>query len=169
MNRLPCLLFLLFFTAVCQGQTGYLFIKKGAKKKKTYMEYDRITLRLHNDMIVHGMITRLANDTIFIAGTPVPRSHVKDVIIKTKGKKGMKVDAKTILLITGGVALTTAGLTLSEQASFNEALTAGLTIGYAPLLINYIGSKISLGRKKFHIGKKFRLQVLDFYLPKRAF
>ena len=133
------------------------------------MEYDRITLRLHNEKVIHGMITRLANDTIFIAGLPVPRSAVKDVIIKVKKKGGPLVDLNTFLLITGGVALTTAGLTLSGQADFPEALTAGLTIGYAPLLINYIGSKISLGRKKYRVGKKYRLQVLDFYLPRKAF
>ncbi len=172
MNRWLLLLIFCFGAICCQGQMSYLFVKKGAKKKRTYHEYDRITLLLSGDSIVHGMITRLANDTIFLSGNPVPVGRVNAVIIRNKKEKMPMVDANTLLLITGGVALTTAGLTLSNQATFKEALTAGLVIGYAPLLVQYLGSKIklSLSRKQFKIGKKFQLQLLDFYLPaKRAF
>ncbi len=170
MNRWLLLLLFCLGATCCQGQMSYLFIKKGAKKKRVYHEYDRITVLLPGDSIIHGMITRLANDTIFLSGNPIPAARVKAVIVKNKKEKLPMVDANTLLLITGGVALTTAGLTLSNQATFKEALTAGLVIGYAPLLIRYIGSKVSLGRKQFKMGKKYRLQVLDFYLPtRRAF
>lgn len=165
MNRLLLILFL--FSSVCAcSQTGYLFVKKGYKKKKTYTEGDRILLQLKDGRIRNGYITRLRNDTIFISGQAVPVAEVQTVVLNDK-KKVFSVDAKTLLLITGGVALTTAGLALSGQADFGEALTAGLTIGYAPLLLRYIGSKISLKRKKYRIGKQFRLQILDFHLPGR--
>jgi len=170
MNRLLLLFIFLLSFVLTHSQTGYLFVKKGVKKKRTYTEGDNIFLRLQNDTLYYGMITRLMNDTIFVSGRPVPRIAVKEVIISTKTRKSFHVPAKDLLLITGGVALVTAGLTLSKQADFDEALIAGAVIGYGPLVIGYLKSKISLKRKKYRIGKKFRLQVLDFYIPrKRAF
>lgn len=142
-------------------------MKKGIKKKKTYTEGSTIYLRLQNDSLRYGMITRLMNDTIFVSGRPIPRIEVKEVIISTRERKSFRVSAKNLLLITGGVALVTGGLTLSKQADFNEALIAGAVMGYGPLAIGYLKSKISLKRKKYKIGKKFRLQVLDFYIPRK--
>ena len=170
MNRLLLLFIFLFSFVLAHSQTGYLFVKKGVKKKRTYTEGDNIFLRLQNDTLYYGMITRLMNDTIFVSGLPVPRKAVKEVIISTKTKKSFHVPVKDLLLITGGVVLVTAGLTLSNQTDFTEAFIAGAVIGYGPLVIGYLNSKISLKRKKYRIGKKFRLQVLDFYIPqKRAF
>lgn len=167
MNRF-CLLLLLFCSfQVSQAQTAYLFVKKGAKKKKTYLEYDRIYLRLHDGTVYGGMITRLMNDTIFISGKPVPVTSVKEVLLPNNKKEPFHISTKDFLLITGGVVLVTAGLTVSNQASFNEALLAGTVIGYGPLAVAWLGRKISFRRKKYTIGKKFHLQVLDFYLPRR--
>jgi len=137
---------------------------------KTYTEGENIYLRLQNDSVYYGIITRLMNDTIYISGRPIPCKKVKEVIIRQKDQNAFYISAKDFLLITGGVALVAGGLTLSEQADFNEALIAGSVIDYGPLVIGYVKSKISLKRKKYRIGKKFRLQILDFYLPrKRAF
>lgn len=165
MNRLLFIILFIFSAVTVQAQTGYLFVKQGYKKKKTYGEGDRIILQVRDGRVYNGLITLLRNDTIFISGKPVPRLDVTTVLLGRKSKS-FYVDGKTLLLITGGVALTTAGLTLSKQADFAEALTAGLVIGYGPLLLKYLGSKISLKRKKYRIGKRFRLQVLDFHIPR---
>jgi hypothetical protein len=167
MNRLLVIILLLFSSTLSWSQTGYLFVKKGFKKKKVYTEGSTIYLRLHNDSLRYGMITRLMNDTIYLSGRPIPRIAVKEVIINTRERKSFQVDGKTLLLITGGVALVAGGLTLSKQADFKEALIAGAVMGYGPLAIGYLKSKISFKRKKYKIGKKFRLQVLDFYLPRK--
>lgn len=148
-----------------EAQTGYLFVKKGFRKKATYTQGDPIQLRLQSDSVREGIITRLANDTIFLNGRPIPRLAVKEVILSDKRQR-FHIPVETFLLITAGVALVTAGLSLSEQATFEEALTAGLVIGYGPLAVGYLKSKISLKRKKYRIGKKFRLQMIDFYLPR---
>ncbi|HKO81018.1 MAG TPA: hypothetical protein VJU78_11515 [Chitinophagaceae bacterium] len=167
MNRLLIIIIFLLSSLLSWSQTGYLFVKKGYKKKRTYTEGSTIYLRLQNDSVRYGMITRLMNDTIFVSGRPIPRIAVKEVIIHARERKSFRVSAKNILLITGGVVLVTGGLTLSKQADFNEALIAGTVMGYGPLAIGYLKSKISLKRKKYMIGKKFRLQVLDFYIPRK--
>jgi hypothetical protein len=167
MNRLLVIIILLFSCLFSWSQTGYLFVKKGFKKKRTYTEGSAIYLRLHNDSLRYGTITRLMNDTIFLSGSPVPGLAVKEVIIADRERKRFNIDTKTFLLITGGVALVAGGLTMSNQAEFNEALIAGAVIGYGPLAVGYLKSKISLKRKKYKIGKKFRLQVLDFYIPRK--
>ena len=170
MNRLLLLLTILTFSLTSSSQTGFLFVKKGFKKKRTYTEGDNIFLRLHNDSTCYGLITRLMNDTIYLSGRPVPRKAVKDVVVAMRKRKAFHVPVKDILLITGGAVLVTGGLTLSEQADFKDALIAAIVMGYGPLAVGYLKSKISFKRKKFRIGKKFRLQVLDFYVPrKRAF
>ena len=160
------LLILLYHTGF--AQRGFLFVKKGIKKVRTFQEGDRIMLRGHDGYLYTGPITLLKNDTIYINGLPLARTDVSTVLLKRK-KKTFRIDPGQFLLITGGVALVTAGLSLSKQADFPEALKAGTTIGYGPLLLSFIQSKISLRRKKFRIGRKFRLQVLDFHLPYKAF
>lgn len=167
MNRLLISILFIFSCLVASSQSGYLFVKKGLKKKRTYTEYDNIVLKLKSGAYRAGMITRLMNDTIWVAGTPVPKNEVAEVVIRMKERKTFHVGVKNFLLVTAGVALATAGLSASKQASFKEALIAGLTIGYGPLVIGYVSKKVSLSRKSFKIGRKFRLQMLDFYVPRR--
>lgn len=168
MNRPTFFLTLLslVFSISAFSQQGFLFVKKGAKKKRIYTEGDAIHVKLTDGTERYGTITLLRNDTIFISGRPVYRPYISEVILKRKPKKPGP-EAKTLLLIGAGVGLTTAGLTLSKQARFEEALVAGLVIGYGPLLLKHFGSRLIrlIPRKKFKIGKRFRLQVLDFHIP----
>ena len=171
MNRLRCFftLLLLLACSLSFSQTAYLFVKKGYKKKKTYVEGDVIHLKLEDGSIRVGMITSLRNDSIFISGQPVPAQSVKEVILKKRPKKPLP-DAKTMALITAGVALVTAGLTLSNQVDFDKALAAGLVIGYGPIVVTQLGSRAFglFHRRKYKIGKKFRVQVFDLHpLPYR--
>lgn len=167
MNRLLFTLICIMAFLLSDAQTGYLFVKKGLKKKATYTEGNTIYLRLQNDSMRYGVITRLVNDTIFLNGRPVPRVAVKEVLLGDKRNRPFRIPLKDFLLITAGVGLVTAGLSLSDQADFKEALIAGLAIGYGPLAVGYVKSKISLKRKRYRIGKKYRLHMIDFYIPGR--
>jgi hypothetical protein len=158
---------LLLLSLFAQSQDGYLFVKKGIKKKKTYNEGSRIFLQTKGDTLIGGIITMLRNDTIWINGLPVPAKKVKAVFPSQKQRKKFHVSTGEFLLITGGVALATAGLTLSKQEQFKDALIAGSVIGYGNLGIQYLMSKLSFKRKKYRIGRKFQLQVLDFHIPRR--
>jgi hypothetical protein len=172
MNRLILLLLFLLSSLYAYQQPNYLFIKNGIHKKRTYSEGDRIHFKLQNGQEKKGIITLLRNDTIYINGTPIPRLQVSAVILSEKKKKPFPTDAKTMLAIGGGVALTTIGLSLNDANEPAKALVAAAVIGYGPLLLKHFGGRLlyTLYRKKFRIGKKFRLQVFDLYVPpKRAF
>ena len=168
MIRLFSFIFLLLFYFSSTAQTGYLFIKKGGKKKQIFYEGDVIKLRLKDGRLLAGYISMLKNDSIFIQGQPVPISFVMDVLLPQKPKIPFP-DAKTLALITAGSALTSLGLSLNNHQNRSEALIAGPVIGFGPLLVRHFGSRAvrAAHRKKFRVGKKFHLQVLDFYLPVR--
>ena len=159
---------LISLTHCASAQQGYLFVKKGIKKKRTYAEGDGIRLRGTDGYLYSGVITLLKNDTIYINGLPLARTAVSQVLLG-KRKKKFHIDPKQLLLITGGAALVTAGLTLSKQASFGESLKSAAVIGYGPIAVSWIASKISFKRRKFRIGRRFRLQIIDFHLPYKAF
>ena len=172
MNRLLLGIFLLFTASICQAQTqGYLFVKHGYHKKKTYTEGERIMLQLNNGLVVNGIITLLLNDTIYVNGRPIPRTAVSAVLLNTKRNR-FPADVKTMLLITAGAALTVVGLTINDRTSFRTAALSAAAIGYGPLVIKYLGKGflLSLQRRRYRIGKKYRLQILEFHMPlKRAF
>ncbi len=165
MKRLLILLLFLFTVTHSWSQMGYLFVKKGVHKVRTWSEGDRIMLRTKDYQLMSGIITLLRNDTIWLNGMPVARTAVTDVLLSNRHKKTFQVDAGELLLITGGVALVVTGLTLSHQAKFGEAVIAGTVIGYGQVLMRYLGSKISLKRKRYKIGSKFRLSMMEFHLP----
>ncbi|MBL7745171.1 MAG: hypothetical protein JNN00_16975 [Chitinophagaceae bacterium] len=167
MNR-PTILITFFFLLVFSAsfsQAGYLFVKRGIKKKRIYTEGDEIRLKLKDGNFCSGSITLLRNDTIFVNGLPVHKTFVKEVLLKKKPKKPFP-DAKTVALIAAGSALTSAGLAISDKDHQTEALIAGPAIGFGPLLIKHFGGRAigAIPRKKFRIGKKFYLQVLDFHI-----
>jgi hypothetical protein len=165
-----CVLSLVFRPTEVAAQKAWLFLKKGPKKKRTWLEGDRIMLRLPGDTIVGGLITHLRDDTIYLLGKPIPVAKVEAVVLRQKGSAKLEIPFNKLLIITGGVVLTTVGLTLSGQVNEKEALTAGLTIGYGPLLVMGLVRKIKAGRREFRLGKKFRLQLLDIHdVRRRAF
>lgn len=169
MNRLLLALSFCFLYATSSAQiNGYLYVKKGIKKKRTYTEGDRIYLQLTNDTIVAGLITLLMNDTIYLTGKPVPLNKIQAVLIPRK-KNRFPADAKTMLLIGVGSGLTAVGLTLNNNETWENAIIAGLAIGYGGLMTKYLGNGVlhALQRKKYRIGKKYRLLLIDFHIPRR--
>lgn len=145
-----------------------MYVKKGIKKKRIYTEGDRIYLQLTNDTIATGLITLLMNDTIYLVGKPIPVNKVKAVLIPRRRNR-FPADAKTMLLIGAGSGLTAVGLTLNNNQEWDDAIIAGLAIGYGGLLTKYLGNGVlhALQRKKFRIGRKYRLNLIDFHIPRR--
>jgi len=150
-------------------QPNYLFIKKGVHKKKTYAEGDRIHLLLKDGKEKTGIITRLLNNNIYINGEELAQEQIAIVFLDGKPKQPFPVDAKTMLLIGAGAGLTTLGLSLNNANDPKVALVAGLVIGFGPLLLKHFGGRLlyALKRKKYKMGKKYKVQVFDIYVPRK--
>lgn len=158
------LIVLLFIGNVCIAQKGYLLVKKNGRKIRTFPERTVITIQTDRGGIRQGYINIARNDSIFIGGVGFHQSEIKKIILRQPKKLSFAVDAKLFALITLGVGLSTAGMTLSKYESFSTALAYSATLGYSPILISAVKNKISFSRKAYKIGRKFTVQVLDFYL-----
>ncbi|MES1214542.1 MAG: hypothetical protein ABUT20_03410 [Bacteroidota bacterium] len=169
--RWPLLLLLvpvIFCTQLCSAQHSFLFVKKNGRKVRTYTEGDNIRLRLINDDLVEGRILLLKNDSIYINDLAFKSNFVKQVILRHKEKKPFPIDGVQALYIAGGVALATVGMKASGWATTGQALLYSSIIGYGPILITAAYRSLHLRRKHYDIGGKFRLQILDFYMPPQS-
>lgn len=157
------LLLLTFFSAAAFSQQTFLYVKRGAKKKETYVEGDYIQLITKTGGLYRERISKLKDDKIFLNYDSIMIDDVR-YITKPEKPKPQLPDAKTMLLIGAGSALTTAGLTLSKQATFEKAATAGLVIGYGPIFARYFIARFIRGvkRKKYKIGNRYYLRLIDF-------
>ena len=127
---------------------------------------DKLHVKVKSGKYFQGTITGFRSDTVYIEGEPVRSSEIHHVIFKNIPKRKLP-DNKTLMLIGAGSALTTAGLTLSKQQELGPAIGTGLAIGFGPLLIKHFGGRLlrAILRKKYVIGKRFRVQIIDLPIP----
>jgi hypothetical protein len=151
---------LLFFSLSCFSQKAYLFIKKKGKKLETFIEGSQIRFQTRQGEIIEGKIMLLRNDTIYLNRGAVSRAAVAKIFMTDKQKI---VTARELLYLSIGTVIVAAGLTLSGWEDFDAAVVYAVVTGYGQLLINIITRVVKNGRSSYRIGKKLRLQVLDFY------
>jgi hypothetical protein len=156
MQKLLLILFLLF-SQLLLAQRGFLYVKKkGYKKVKTFEEGS--ILKFETDgSIIYGGLELVKQDSILVNGYWIATSGIKTIFLRTGN---YHFDSKTFLLTTAGVALATAGITLANWTSFENALAYSAAIGYGSFLIHNFPN---IRRKKYNIGKKFTLQTLDLH------
>ena len=159
-----CLLIIIGFFIISNtsAQTGYLNVKKNGRKVRTFYEGDYVRVQI-GQRIFEGYLNLLKDDTVYIDRTAYHHSQLKTIYLPRKKPKGTSI--KQIAFVTAGVALSTFGMVVSKYETFDNALRSTAAIGYGPLVINELRRHISFKKKKYKLGKKFTVQVLDFYLP----
>jgi len=157
MQKLLLILFLLI-SQLLLAQRGFLYVKKkGYKKVKTFEEGSILKFETNDGSIIYGGLELVKKDSILVNGYWVATSVIKTIFLRTGN---YHFDSKTFLLTTAGVALATAGITLANWTSFENALAYSAAIGYGSFLIHNFPN---IRRKKYNIGKKFTLQTLDLH------
>lgn len=152
------LIFFLFFSQIVFAQRGYLYVKKnGFKKVKSFEEGSIIKFKTKDGEVIYGGIQLVKKDSIYVNSHWFNINRVDKIYLRERKRH---FDAKTFLLTTAGVAISTAGMTLAEWASLKDALAYSAGIGYGNFVI---ANFPSLKRKKYNIGKKFTLQTLDLH------
>jgi hypothetical protein len=169
MNRLLLLLLLLFCCHCASwSQPNQLFIKKGVFKKKAFSEGERIHLLLQDGQEKKGIITNLHDSVIYINGQEIAIRQINTIFIDGIRKNKLP-DLETMLWIGAGVSLTTIGLSLNNANDPKTALTAGLAIGYGPVLLKFLFGRLiyAFHKKKYRMGRKYHLQVFDIRVPRK--
>lgn len=152
------LIFSLFLAQMVFAQRGFLYVKKkGFKKVRSFEEGSMIKFKTKDGEVVYGGIQLVKKDSIYVNSHWFNTKRINKIYLRNRK---YHFDAKTFLLTTAGVAISTAGMTLAEWASFKDALAYSAGIGYGNFII---ANFPSLKRKKYSIGKKFTLQTLDLH------
>jgi hypothetical protein len=166
------LLLFLFIVAAftATAQFNELVLRKNGISMKRYREGSVITLQTILGMKYSGVIYLIQKDSVYFSGGGI---HMRDIAAVYKKQKGryrvLPFDTKTFLLTNAGIPLFTAGLVISGEP-FQQSLLSGIGLVYIPIVLYNMQQLIFKGNKKYRIGSKYDLQVMDFYpsemLPK---
>jgi hypothetical protein len=155
--------FTLLFHFSAAAQFNQLILRKNGITQKRYSEGSVITIQTKLGMKYSGTIYLIQNDSIYFSGGGIHKNDIVAVYKKTGGRERIIPFSKeAFLYANAGIPLFTAGLVISGQP-FVSSLIAGVTLVYAPILFYNIKRVITTGNKRYTIGKKYDLQVLDLY------
>ncbi|RXK60540.1 hypothetical protein ESA94_08710 [Lacibacter luteus] len=163
------LLFFLFFTATAAtAQFNELVLRKNGIALKRFREGSVITLQTKLGMRYTGVIYLIQKDSIYFSGGGI---HMRDVAVVYKKQKGrhrvLPVDGKTFLITNAGIPLFTAGLVISGEP-FRQSLLGAIGLVYIPVALYNLQQLIFKANKRYRIGSKYDLQMLDFYPPEKV-
>ncbi len=160
------LLLILFIVAASSAtaQFNELVLRKNGISKKRYREGSEIVLQTKLGMKYSGVIFLIQNDSIYFSGGGI---HTRDIAVLYKKRRGryrvLPFDTNTFLLSNAGIPLFTAGLVISGEP-FRQSLLSGVGLVYGPIILHNLQQLIFKGNKRYRIGNKYDLQVMDFYM-----
>lgn len=157
------LLLLLIFSVAANAQYNELVLRKNGIAKKRYAEGSTITLQTKLGLRYTGTIYLIQNDSIYFQGGGIHKRDVAIVFKKQKNKhRFIPFNTQAFLYSNLGIPLFTAGLVISGEP-FVNSLVSGVALVYVPVLLYNAQQLIFKGNKKYRIGNKYDLQVLDLY------
>ncbi len=157
--------FLLFILAASSSyaQFNQLILRKKGIAYKRYTEGSVIHIQTKLGLKYSGTIYLIQNDSIYFVDGGIHKNEIVAVFKKPLGKEGIIPFSKQVFLYTNaGIPLFVAGLVISGQP-FVSSLIAGVTLVYAPIVLYNIKRLITNGTRRYSIGTKYDLQVLDLY------
>lgn len=156
-----CLILLFHFSA--PAQYNQLVLRKNGIAQKRYSEGSVITIQTKLGMKYSGIIYLIQNDSIYFAGGGIHKNDIVAVFKKSGSRERfIPFSKEAFLYANAGIPLFTAGLVISGQPLVTS-LAAGVTLVYAPVLLYNMKRMITNGSRRYRIGKKYDLQVLDLY------
>jgi hypothetical protein len=157
------LLLLLFFTSVANAQFNELVLRKNGISKKRYAEGSTITLQTKLGLRYTGTIYLIQNDSIYFLGGGIHKRDVAIVFKKQKRKhQFIPFNKQAFLYSNLGIPLFTAGLAISGEP-LGKAIVSGVALVYVPVVLYNAQQVIFKGNKKYRLGNKYDLQILDLY------
>lgn len=168
MKPLYFFIVLLLSSHYTSAQFNQLILRKNGIAQKRYSEGSVITIQTKLGLKYSGTIYLIQNDSIYFSGGGIHKNDIVAVYKKSGAKERIIPFSKeAFLYANAGIPLFTAGLVLSGQP-FASSLIAGVTLVYAPILFYNIKRVITSGNKRYTIGEKYDLQVLDLYKAEKV-
>ena len=157
------LLLFLFAAYSASAQRGMLFVKKkGFKKVASFGEGSPIIFQTKDGGISEGYISLIRNDSVYVNGLAYHKDYISRIILQKRNPR-LKKD---LMLTTAGVLLCTAGMTLAEWTTPENAFISSAVIGYG----NFLIANLSMFKRKHYvIGRRFSLQTLDLHFEAKAY
>lgn len=146
------------------GQFNEVVLRKNGKSFKRFREGAFIRLESKLGMQFGGVINLIQNDTIYINHQGIPKKEIHAVLKKKNKQRIIPMDGETFLWANAGIPLFAGGLTASGE-KFGRALLWGTGLVYGPVLL-YHGKHLLFNRsRKYVIGDKYDLLMLDIFQP----
>ena len=161
----PFFLFIFFLFAAWQAEAQFneLVLRKNGIAKKRYAEGAVIALQTKLGLKYSGIIYLIQNDSIYFSDGGIHKRDIA-IVFKRPSKKHRIIPFSTeaFLYSNLGIPLFTAGLVISGEPLLNSALS-GVALVYVPVILYNAQQLIFKGNKRYRIGNKYDLQVLDLY------
>ncbi len=156
--------FIFFIVAASSyAQFNQLILRKNGIAHKRYSEGSVIHIQTKLGLKYSGVIYLIQNDSVYFSEGGIHKTDIVAVFKKPLGKEGIiPLSKQTFLYTNAGIPLFVAGLVISGQP-FVSSLIAGVSLVYAPILLYNIKRLITNGTRRYLIGDKYDLQVLDLF------
>jgi hypothetical protein len=163
MNYCLTICLLLIFSADCNAQFNQLLLRKHAKSHRIYREGSTITIETKLGMQFTGTIYLIQNDSLYFSGSAINTNEITAVLKKpTRQRRVIPFDNQTFLWANAGIPLFAGGLILSGEPT-GRSLLSGVGLVYGPILLYNMQRIIANKGKRFPIGEKYDLRVLDLH------
>ena len=161
MKAFSLFIFLLLSFLSSSAQVNQLILRKNGVAQKRYSEGSVITIRTKLGLKYSGTIYLIQNDSIYFSDAGIHKNDIVAVFKHSGAKERIIPFSKeAFLYANAGIPLFTAGLVISGQP-FVSSLIAGITLVYAPIIFYNIKRLITNGSRRYPIGKKYDLLVLN--------
>lgn len=141
-----------------------LNLKKSGKLIKKYQIGDPIIIITNYQQSIQGTITNMFDDSLFINQIGFSLKEIMG-IKKIVHKKSSRISAEQYGYIALGSLLMATGIYVAGWEDLKTAATYGLAVGFGPIVINKVlGATSVFKRKKYRLGNKFQLQILDLQI-----
>lgn len=163
MRQFFTFLILILSLSVTAQNYNQLLLRKNGITIKRFAEGTAIHLKSKLGLEYSGTIYLIQNDSIYFSNNGIHIRDIGTVYKKVKSRSPVIPFSKEAFLYSNlGIPLFVTGLLISGEP-FARALIFGVGIVYAPIVLYNVKRLLFGVNRKYVIGKKFDLLVLDIH------
>ena len=152
-----CLLVLLWFVTNSTAQRILVLEKIGTGRMYAFSEGDKIQFETKSSqLIIADQIIGINDSSLLLHGGF--RVDLKDILYIEKFFKGRKKNG-ILLIAAGGILI---GITAINNLSYNNPVVDPVFLAVGSALSGAGGLWYSLAKRKYYIGRKWKIKVLDY-------